>query len=193
MEDVLKILLEVENLTADQRAHVQDGLTFIRSDATETSRKDDIDSEPFSDLSALINVRYRHQSEEEASSVRVARAQTGSQVQHEPHRPPASSSQDSERHQLAKKINSIIKASTVSVGESTGLNRRARWNMPMGKLAAGSTGADAATGNTANAQATARKSAQAVRFFIVNSILCLIPFHCCSTDRETACQRICTP
>lgn len=168
MEDVLKILLEVENLTADQRAQVQDGLTSIQSDVTETPQNDDLDSETLSDLSALISIRYRHQSEEEASAVRVSRAQTGSQVQHEPHRPPASSSQDSKRRQLAKKINNIIKASAaVSVGESTGLNRRARWNMPMGKLAAGSTGADAAaTGNTANAQAAARKAAQAVRFLL---------------------------
>jgi hypothetical protein len=167
MEDVLKILLEVENLTADQRAQVQDGLTSIQSDVTETPPNDDLDSETLSDLSALISIRYRHQSEEEASAVRIARARTGSQVQHEPHRPPASSTQDSERRELAKKINSIIKASAaVSVGESTGLNRRARWNMPMAKLAAGSTGADAATGNTANAQAAARKAAQAVCFLL---------------------------
>ena len=37
MERVLKILLEVENLTANERTHVQDGLASIRSDGTETS------------------------------------------------------------------------------------------------------------------------------------------------------------
>jgi hypothetical protein len=188
MERVLKILLEVENLTVDERAQVKDGLVFIQPDVTEISSSKAPDSETFSNLAALINVRYKHQSEEEASAVRVARAQTGSyrdqdnagdqphsdleqedtQVRCEPHRPPAAS-QDSERRQLAKKINDILKANmeVSGAGKSTGLNRRARWNME--KLAAGSTlpagGAVTATGNTANSQAVAQKTAQVVRFF----------------------------
>jgi hypothetical protein len=182
MERVLNILLEVEKLTADERAQVKDGLTFIRPDSAP-------DLETFSNLAALINVRYMHQSEEEASAVRVARAQTGTcqprgkadnqshgdleleqegiQARYDPHRPPPAASQDSERRHLAKKINSIIKANMEAsgAGESTGLNRRARWNME--KRAAGSTlpagGAVTATGNAANSQAAARKTAQAVR------------------------------
>lgn len=189
MERVLKIVLEVENLTVNERAHVQDGLAFIRLDATETS----LVSEIYSDLSGLINIRYGHQSEEEASAVRVARARSGSQhdkggnsssnlsqsdleqegLQDQPR--PMAVAQDTERRQLAKKINDIIKASTAaSAGESTGLNRRARWNTD--KLAAGSTlpagGAITATGNTANAQATARKAAQAVGLSLASVILC---------------------
>ena len=189
MERVLKIVLEVENLTVNQRAHVQDGLAFIRLDATETSPV----SELYSDLSGLINIRYGHQSEEEASAVRVARAHSGSQqdnggnsssnssqsdleqegLQDQPR--PMAAAQDTERRQLAKKINDIIKASVAaSAGESTGLNRRARWNTD--KLAAGSTlpagGAITATGNTANAQATARKAAQAVGLSFASVILC---------------------
>ena len=187
MERVLEILLEVENLTVDERAQVQDGLTTIRSDVKEALANNSPNSEIFSDLSALISIRYRHQSEEEASAVRIARVQTatatyqgkagsqphidseqeGVQVQHDPHRPLAAS-QDSERRQLAKKINCIIKATMEdsAAGNSTGLNRRARWNME--KLAAGSTlpagGVVTATGNTANSQAASRKAAQAVRF-----------------------------
>lgn len=165
MEQVLKVLLEVENLTVDERTQVQDGLAFIRSDAEETSTRMSSDLETFSDLSALVGIRYRHQSEEEASAVRVARVQTGGEHEGpnaQPHRPAAEAS---ERRQLAKEINDIIKASTAgsSAGESTGLNRRARWNTE--KAAAGSTlpsGVAAVPGNTANAQATARKSAQAV-------------------------------
>ena len=94
-------------------------------------RRITLQSQTFSDLAALINVRYRNQSEEEASAVHVAQAQTGShqdnqhQVEYEPHRPPAVS-QDSERRQLAKKINDIIKANTGNMetsgaGKSTGL------------------------------------------------------------------------
>jgi hypothetical protein len=37
MERVLEILLEVENLTSNERTWVQHGLTFIRSDVTPTS------------------------------------------------------------------------------------------------------------------------------------------------------------
>ena len=114
----------------------------------------------------------------------IAQAQTGGyqgnqpQVEYEPHRPPAAS-QESERRQLAKKINDIIKANAVNMeasgaDKSTGLNRPARWGME--KLAAGSilpvggaVTATAPTGNTANSQAVARKAAQGVRFFFLQS------------------------
>ncbi len=69
------ILLEVENITSNERAQVQDGLAFVRSDAMEISKA----AETFSgsDLSTLISIHYAHQSEEEANSVRIAWAQTG--------------------------------------------------------------------------------------------------------------------
>ena len=133
----------------------------------------------FSDLSTLISIRYAHQSEEEANSVCIPRARTGSldsqgnegDPHHDseedvhPHRPPANASHDSQRRHLAKEINEIIRASSaVSTGESTGLNRRSRYTMD--KLAAGSTlpasGIVTATGNTANAQLAARHSAKEV-------------------------------
>ena len=187
MERVLNILLEVEKLSEDERAQVQDGLTFIRPDVTETSPNSAPESETFSNLAALINVRYRHQSEEEARAVRVARVQTGPQgkadnqspeqeeiqAQCNPHRPAAASS-DSERRNLAMKINSIIKAKmeALGTGESTGKNRCSRWNTE--KRAARSTlpvgEAVAATVNTANSQAAARKTAQAVCFFFKSQL-----------------------
>lgn len=37
MEHVLEILLEVENLTSNERTHVEDSLSSIWSDITETS------------------------------------------------------------------------------------------------------------------------------------------------------------
>lgn len=178
MERVWEILLEVENLTSSERARVQGGLTFIRSDVTEMSTQSKAarpNLETLSDLSSLISIRYAHQSDEEAKSVRVAWArnegdphhdleQEGSQVH--AHRPQADPARDSQRRHLAREINEIINASTAaaSPGESTGLNRRVRWSME--KLAAGSTlpagGVVAATGNTANAQLAARQTAQAV-------------------------------
>ena len=193
MERVLETLLEVENLTLNEKTWVQDGLAFIRSDVTESSSTSARLTkvipyvEAFSDLSTLISIRYAHQSEEEENSVRIARAWTGSSDRESneggphhdsekdgnrihPHRPPADAPHDSQRRHLAKEINAIIKASTeVSTGESTlaGLNRRARWNTD--KLAGGSEptlqagGRVTATGNTANAQMAARKSAQDVR------------------------------
>lgn len=185
MERVLGILLEVENLTWNERNQVQDGLEFIRSDVTETSTHKTSatpNPETFSDLSTLISIRYAHQSEEEASSVRIARVQTESSDYHDnkddsndnsvkeeaqfhPHRPPAVASHDSQRRRLAKEINGIIKASmAVTTGSSTGLNRCARWSTD--KLAAGSTllddGIVTVTGNTANAQLVARQTAQGV-------------------------------
>lgn len=189
MERVLETLLEVETLTRNERTRVQDGLAFIRSDVTETSTEMTNATpylETFSDLSALISVRYAHQSEEEAKSVRIMRAQTqgpnyhsnqsgphnGSEEEGDqlhPHRPPAVASHDSQRRHLAKQINEIIKASTaVSTGDSTGLGRRARWSTD--KLAAGSMptlthpdgGIATATGNAANAQLAAGQTAQMV-------------------------------
>jgi hypothetical protein len=211
MERVLKIVLEVENLTVNERAHVQDGLAFIRLDATLAGTSPV--SEMYSDISGLINIRYGHQSEEEASAVRVARAHSGSQqdkggnsssnssqsdlehegLQDQPR--PMAAAQDTERRQLAKKINDIIKASAAaSAGESTGLNRRARWNTD--KLAAGSTlpagGAITATGNTANAQATARKAAQAVGLSLASVILCSFTGITYIADHKTTCCRVCT-
>jgi hypothetical protein len=201
MERVLEIVLEVENLTADERSQVQGGLTSIQLDVTETSQNTNPE-EAITDLSGLINIRYRHQSEEEARAVHVARAQTslGGDFPHSdlnegvhPHRLTAAASQDTKRQQLAKKINSIVKASA-AVSESTGLNRRARWKTD--KVAAGSTlpvgETVTALGNTANAQATARKAAQAVSFSFDLTQLHSILIHPCIIDCETACQCICT-
>jgi hypothetical protein len=78
MEHILNILLEVEKLTEDERAQIQDGLAFIQPDVTEISPNSAPESETFSNLPTLINVHYRHQSEKEASAVRVAWAWTGS-------------------------------------------------------------------------------------------------------------------
>ncbi|KAF8470529.1 hypothetical protein DFH94DRAFT_685147 [Russula ochroleuca] len=123
----------------------------------------------------VLEILLEHQSEEEASAVRIAQARTGNNPAKEgnddseqgaqPHTPTAATSQDSERRQLAKKINDIIKASmAVPSGGSTGLNCHARWNTD--KLAAGSTlpadGTVTTTGNTANVQATTRKAAQSI-------------------------------
>jgi hypothetical protein len=185
MERVWEILLEVENLSTDERARVQDGLATIRSDTKGSSANADADSaEVFSDLAVLIDIRHKHQCEEEAKAVRVARAhgksnddssEQDSEGVRSQRMPAAAALQDSERRQLAKKINDIIKASMAVptvCGESTGLNHHVRWNVD--KVAAGSTlpvdseGAVKATGNKANAQATARKAAQSVRFLYCN-------------------------
>ena len=133
----------------------------------------------FNELSSLIPIRLRHQSEEEASAVRVAcsgdlQENAGSfnsasdESAHPPcdnFNPKAAASRDSERWQLLKKINEIIRNSGESAqGESTGLNRRNRWTTE--KVAAGSsihaTSGHTKSGNVANAQAAARKSAQVV-------------------------------
>ncbi|KAH9015478.1 hypothetical protein EDB84DRAFT_1679909 [Lactarius hengduanensis] len=188
MQRVLEIVMEVENLTATEKALVQDNLTsitpgpFTQSSQPSAALDPSLDSETFSELSTLIRVRFRHQSEEEASSVRIARAgntqrkttdagldHDGSETATYPHKPNATTSQDSERRQLAKKINEVIKAGSVQT-ESAGLNRRNRWTTE--KLAAGSAGpstrasggSDMAvvSGNVANAQAAARKSANNV-------------------------------
>ncbi|KAN0130677.1 hypothetical protein V8E53_011570 [Lactarius tabidus] len=122
------------------------------------------------ELSSLIPIRLRHQSEEEASAVRVACMRSSqvdeSSTMHCPHNPKALASRDSERWQLFKKINEVIKASGNSAGssqgESTGLNHCNRWTKE--KVAAGSsvyaTSGHTTSGNVANAQTAARKSAQ---------------------------------
>lgn len=130
-------------------------------------------------LSSLIPIRLRHQSEEEASAVRVAHtgsSQVGDEPEpmHKSHNPKALASRNLERWQLFKKINEIIKtsgnATESTQGESTGLNRRNQWTMD--KIAAGSSvyAMSGQTGNVANAQAAARKSAQNVSNL---AILCL--------------------
>jgi hypothetical protein len=141
-----------------------------------------LDLEPFSELSTLICIRLRHQSEEEASSVRIVRAgstrgnltASGPSLDHDNSEsktlkpsPSATMSQDSEQRELSKKINEVIKAVSVQVeGASTGLNRRNRWTTTE-KLTAGSSGGDTAvSGNVANAQAAARKSATNVSSFL---------------------------
>jgi hypothetical protein len=131
----------------------------------------------FNELSSLIPIRLRHQSEEEASAVRVAhtrntQANAGdlnsagdkSEAPY-PHNPKAAASQDSERWQLLKKINEIVGNSAESAqGESMGLNRCNWWTTE--KVAAGSsihaTSSHTTSGNIANAQAAACKSAQIV-------------------------------
>ena len=140
--------------------------------------------EPLNGLSSLIPIRFRHQSEEEASAVRVVRTRSshvkasghsdsdsGKVFEYtstlHPHNPKAATSQDSERWQLLKKINEIIKVTGNSAestqGQSTGLNRHNRWTSAE-KVAAGSSvyATTGASGNVANAQATARRSAQNV-------------------------------
>lgn len=136
------------------------------------------ESGTLNELSSLIPIRFRHQSEEEAGAVRVASTRntqvnagaldSASNESEDSHNPKAVASRDSERWQLLKKINEIIKVSGNSAesgqGESTGLNRHNRWTT--GKVAAGSsvyaTSSHATSGNVANAQATARRSAQMV-------------------------------
>ena len=98
------------------------------SDGIDSALDPILDSESFSELSTLIHVRFRHQSEEEASSVRIARVgnaqgqlnQTGldhdnseSETGSIPLKQSAATPQDSERRQLSKKINEIIKAGSV--------------------------------------------------------------------------------
>ena len=92
----------------------------------------------FNELSLLIPICLRHQSEEEASAVRVTCARdlqgnagnfnSASDESEHPHHvnfnPKAAASRDSERWQLLKKINEIIGNSAESAqGKSMGLNR----------------------------------------------------------------------
>lgn len=141
-------------------------------------------SEAFHELSSLVPIRFRHQSEEEACSVRVAHTKTArtkasdpasddSEFTLDPHNPKATTSRDSERWKLLKKIHETIKVSgsptEPAQGESTGLNRRNRWTTD--KVAAGSsiyaTSGYTTSGNVANAQAAARRSAQTVSTCLV--------------------------
>lgn len=140
----------------------------------------------FNELSSLIPIRLRHESKEEACAVRVARtrntqaddgdlnsASDKSEYHHIP-KAIAAASQDSERWQLLKKINEIIKVTGNSAesaqGKSTGLNRRNRWTTD--KVAAGSsihaTCDNTTSGNVANAQAAAQKSAQMVSSLVLS-------------------------
>ncbi|KAI9443778.1 hypothetical protein H4582DRAFT_2053569 [Lactarius indigo] len=134
MQRVLEILMEVENLTPAEHTLVQDNLTNIGSHSIGSSTgisgqpstlDPTMESESFSELSTLVHMRFKHQSEEEASSSKLVLSW----------------------HKL----------------ESTGLNRRNRWTTE--KAAAGSflAGSDSmASGNTANAQAAARRSANGI-------------------------------
>ncbi|KAH9018585.1 hypothetical protein EDB85DRAFT_2154357 [Lactarius pseudohatsudake] len=81
MQRVLEILMEVENLTLTEQVSVQDNLMNIGLHTTGISGQPStldstLESESFSELSTLVCMRFKHQSEEEASSVHVA--QTGS-------------------------------------------------------------------------------------------------------------------
>ncbi|KAI9434879.1 hypothetical protein H4582DRAFT_2130928 [Lactarius indigo] len=183
MQRVLEILMEVENLTPAEHTLVQDNLTNIGSHSIGSSTgisgqpstlDPTMESESFSELSTLVHMRFKHQSEEEASSVRVARTggsqglgKVASSDSHKlpfSHKLKAAASPDSERQQLSQKINEIVKASSeLAQTGSTGLNRRNRWTTE--KAAAGSflAGSDSmASGNTANAQAAARRSANGI-------------------------------
>ena len=76
------------------------------------------DSETFNELTLLIPIHFRHQSEEEASAMQVAHTRStqgkADDNDSEPgtstlaHNPKAAASQDSEWWKLLKKINEII-------------------------------------------------------------------------------------
>ncbi|KAH8977094.1 hypothetical protein EDB92DRAFT_2002633 [Lactarius akahatsu] len=184
MQRVLEILMEVEHLTPTEQVLVQDNLTNIGSHNMGSSTgisgqlstlDPTLESESFSELSTLVHIRFKHQSEEEACSVRVARTGCsqglGKVASSDPdklpfsHKPKgAASPPDSERQRLSQKINEIVRASSdLAQTGSTGLNRRNRWTTE--RAAAGSfpAGSDSmASGNTANAQAAARRSANSI-------------------------------
>ena len=138
----------------------------------------------FHELSSLVPIRLHYQSEEEACSVCVAHTKTArtkasepssddTEFTLDPHNPKVTALQDSEWWKLLKKIHKIIKVSRSPTkpaqGESTGLNRCNRWTTD--KVAAGlsiyATSGYATSGNVANAQATAQKSAQTVSTCLV--------------------------
>ena len=212
MGRVLDILLEIENLTPTQRVSIQENLGGLRPHTDETSQPgqqryafiylsdghsrniaDHADSaldsiagsETFNELSSLIPIRFRHQSEEEASAVRVARTRSTHVLKTSDvdssdesksavhcHNHKAVASHDSERWKLLKKIHEVVKVTgslaESAQGESTGLNRRNRWTTGTEKVAAGSSIYDHTTsGNVANAQAAARRSAQSVSILVV--------------------------
>ncbi|KAI0279247.1 hypothetical protein BC826DRAFT_975995 [Russula brevipes] len=73
VERVLETLLEAENLTENERMHVQDNLKYIHSEVPTVtgcgqSSLSTLDADIFSDLLSLIDIRYKHQSNEEASA-----------------------------------------------------------------------------------------------------------------------------
>ncbi|KAI0301414.1 hypothetical protein BC826DRAFT_1102007 [Russula brevipes] len=151
MERVLEVLLDYENITENDRARVQDNITYIHSDVPSVMLPGNSSSSSpdlFSDLSSLIDTRFKHQSNEEARALTTA------------------ASQDSERRQLAIKISAIIRATNaLPVGQTTGLNRRTRWSTTDKDSASLSTPVDSGatvTGNARNAQAASQKSAQIV-------------------------------
>ncbi|KAF8265263.1 hypothetical protein EI94DRAFT_1702623 [Lactarius quietus] len=166
MRHVLKVLMEIEQLTPTERASVQHNLADSTSD-----------SDTFTELSLLIPIHFRHQSEEEASSVHVTHtwstqgkaedldlASDETEVVNYLHNPKAAASQDSEQWKLLKKIKKIIKVTSSSEdSESTGLNRHNRWT---GKVSAGSsiyaTSGNTPSGNAENAQAAAWRLANNV-------------------------------
>jgi hypothetical protein len=132
-------------------------------------------SEIFSEISTLVNLHYKHQSKEEAKAVCIAHGsqqhrainmRTDEQDGINPNQQSTEELHDPSQHELAKKINEVIKASSQQeVGVATGLSRRTRW-IATDKLTAGpsvliNAGANT-TGNVANAQAAAQKAAQAV-------------------------------
>ena len=225
MGRVLEILLEIESLTPTERVSIQENLGGLRphtegnftqsgqqryvficlSDshsrniadhAGSASTLDSIaGSETFNELSSLIPIRFRHQSEEEASAVRVTQTRSTQVPKHgnvdssdesryavHPHSNKAVASQESERWKLLKKIHEVVKVTSSladsAQGESTGLNRRNRWTTE--KVAAGSsiyaTSDHTTSGNVANAQATARRSAQSVSILVLSPLPCSLNF-----------------
>ncbi len=134
----------------------------------------------FGELSSLVSICFRNQSEEEASAVRTVTGdlqnytsslpgyQYDMGITPYPHKTKTDTLQDSERRQLSKKINEIVKASTLTqhgepIGSTSGLNRCNRWTIE--KAAAGSypVGGDVIpSGNVANTQTVARRLAHNV-------------------------------
>jgi hypothetical protein len=131
-------------------------------------------SEIFSEISTLVDICYRHQSKEEAKAICVAhgsqwcRAINMHTDEQGSINPNPEELHDPSQCELAKKINEVIKASSLQdIGLTMGLSHRMTW-ITTDKLTAGSSvstmgsaGANM-TGNVANAQAAAQKAAQSV-------------------------------
>lgn len=116
-----------------------------------------LDISPGTDISQLVALRSKNQSQESAKSVRTSWKTSPTEEQAHLHanvlpKPP------SERQLLARKIHEIIRLEAEQ-GSSTGLNRQVRW-----KKAAGSTNDAKASlaGNSANAQMAAQAGSTAV-------------------------------
>ncbi|KAH9016983.1 hypothetical protein EDB85DRAFT_2155512 [Lactarius pseudohatsudake] len=141
MQRVLEILMEVESLTPTEQVRVQDNLTNIGSHTMGSSTGL---SGQLSTLDPTL----------ESESFRCSQGLGKG----------AASPPDSERQQLSRKINEIVRASSeLAQTGSTGLNRRNRWTTERaaaGSFLAGSN--SMASGNTANAQAAARRSANSI-------------------------------